>query len=274
MSRNDSPLIEPKFPRSFSHLYSVKFCLTPPVIDPYLQPYMTDFPLPPSATKPANMITSEDIQFILSNELTEKQLANHDIVRFIMKYSVCRDIRQAAHESSLPIHKAAEYYSNKKVHAAITKILNLSVHKYGLDANAIVERIKEIAYFDPASLCNPDGSIKENLNDIPPEARRAIKKFKAKNLYSKDANNIPYVTGKLIEVEFWDKLKGNELLGRETDLFKETIKVTHDATQEMKDILLESKARAEQRAIESRNAQRQVLEISATSTMPVPTKGE
>ena len=56
-----------------------------------------------------------------------------------------------------------------------------------------------------------------------------------------------YVTGRIIEVEFWDKLKAAELLGREKDIFKETRKIELDATENMKDILLGGVDRANER---------------------------
>jgi len=121
--------------------------------------------------------------------------------------------------------------------------------KYGYDAHEVVERVKEIVQLDPGIFENPDGTFKTSLMQIPPEARRAIKKFKCKNIYENDPNGIPRVTGQLIEVELWDKMRATELLGREKNIFKETKVHQHDVTANMADVLLESKRRADERAL-------------------------
>lgn len=175
------------------------------------------------------------------------------VIGFISSYIYCRDIKQAALAANISYRDGQKIRHKKDIHAAIEKITDSAITKNNLHASEIVERVKEIAFFDPADLVNPDGSIKENMRDIPPEARRAIKKFKVKNLYEADANGIPKVIGKLVEVELWDKLKSNELLGREKNLFTEKSIVTHDVTSNMQTILLQAKERAEQRALEARN---------------------
>lgn len=119
------------------------------------------------------------------------------------------------------------------------------MHKYGYDAAEVVERVKEVSNVDPIELERPDGTFKTSMTEINPETRRAIKKFRAKNFYEKDPNGMPRLAGQIIEVEFWDKLKATELLGREKDTFKETRKVEHDVTGRMAEVLLESKRTAE-----------------------------
>ena len=116
-----------------------------------------------------------------------------------------------------------------------------------------------VTEIDPASLLNADGTFKENLNEVPPEVRRAIKKFKAKNLYEFDENGIKTTVGKLVEVEFFDKLKAAEMLGSEVDLFKKTTVMKHDVTDNMADVLLSAEKRAEER-IKARR-EREVIEL-------------
>lgn len=117
--------------------------------------------------------------------------------------------------------------------------------KHGYDASQVVARVKEMANFDPAELENEDGSFVESLRKLSFETRMAIKKFKAKNIYEKDPNGMDVVVGKLIEVEFWDKMRANELLGREKDLFVEKKKVEHGLSANMRDVLLESRRLAD-----------------------------
>lgn len=202
----------------------------------------------------------DDISFILQDTLTPGHYANAEVKRFIKAYLQCRDTRQAAKEAHVKHASALAMLQRQDIRNAIDKITDQALLRFGLDPNEIVEKVKEIAFFDPATLCKPDGTIIENMHEIPPETRRAIKKFTAENIYDKDPNGMPIIKGRLIKVEFWDKLRGNELLGREVDLFKETTKVTHDVSSNMKEILLESKARAEQRTLESRQVR--VIEIA------------
>lgn len=233
------------------------------------------FPKPPNAPPPQNPITNEDILFILKTELKPEHFENMQIVGFISHYLNCRDIKQAANSVNASFAQGREWRKRKDISTAIDKVTDTAVLKYNLDAGEIVERVKEISNLDPAELMRADGSFIDNLKDIPPETRRAIKKFKAKNLYEQDANGISQVVGKLIEVEFWDKLKGNELLGREKNLFTEKSVVTHDVTSNMMNILLQAKERSEQRALEARNhPSLKMIDVTPSdivpSTMPMP----
>jgi hypothetical protein len=65
------------------------------------------------------------------------------------------------------------------------------------------------------------------------------------------------------------------LLGRETNLFKETKVVTHDVTSKMKDLLLQSKERAEQRALEARNhPSLKMIDVTPKEVVVVQTNDE
>jgi hypothetical protein len=143
------------------------------------------------------------------------------------------------------------------VHECIRQLTEKAVLKYGFDSHDLVERVKEIVFWDPSDLYKPDGSFK-HIKDMKPETQRAIKKFKVKNLFGADSNGIPTVIGEVIEIELWDRLRSAEMLGRETGNFKETVKVEHDVTGNMRDILLDSRARAEARALES---SREVIDV-------------
>jgi predicted DNA-binding helix-hairpin-helix protein len=151
--------------------------------------------------------------------------------------------------------------NRKDVQECLAKITETAVLKYGLDPNEIVEKVKDVAYVDPAMLVDPKtGACYENMHDIPIEARRAIKKFVVENLYEKDHNGINVCIGRVVKVEMWDRLKAAEMLGREVNLFKETVVQQHDVTGNMKDILLESRKRAEERQLASGAAVPKLIE--------------
>ena len=53
------------------------------------------------------------------------------------------------------------------------------------------------------------------------------------------------IVGEIIEYEFYDKLKGIELTGKEKEMFKNTTRVEHAPTKEMAQLLLDSANRAD-----------------------------
>lgn len=190
--------------------------------------------------------------FILDNTLQEHHRRDPVVLNFIVAYINCRDVGQACKEVSIERKVGNALRKRHDIANAIVKITDHEIMKYGLDSHEIVEKVKEIAFVDVADLENADGTYKTSLKSIPPETRRAIKKFKVKNIYGLDTNGIPTVTGQLIDVEMWDKMRALDALGSEKKLFKETKVVEHGVTENMKDLLLESKERAEQAAIEAR----------------------
>lgn len=203
-------------------------------------------PLPTPEIKAAGeKLTETEVEMILRTSLLPHHREDANILKFIASYIRCRDAKQAAKEAGLHPVGGANLRNRVDIHLAITRLTEKAVMKYGFDASEMVERAKEIATFDPIELENEDGSFKTNMKDISPESRRAIKKFKAKNLYENDPNGMKVLVGQIIEVEMYDKLRGIELLGREKDIFKETKKVEHDVTGRMADLLLESKKRAD-----------------------------
>ena len=193
-----------------------------------------------------------EVDMILKTTLTSTHYHDPKVIHFIKSYLNCRDIRQAAKESNLTYHSGRAARNSPDVQAAIQLLTEKAIIKDGLDVGEIIEKVKEIMQVDIAEFQNPDGSYKNSLIEISPETRRAIKKFKVKNLYDFDPNGVKVKIGELIEVELWDKMKSIELLGREKGIFKETKKIEHDVTANMKELLLESRKRAETAAIESR----------------------
>ena len=204
---------------------------------------------------------AEDVSFILKTTLRREFLEDPNVLKFIYSYLRNRDVRQASKEAGIHVATGHALRRRKDVVSAITKVTECALHKYNFDASDVVEKVKEIVNVDIAEFQNPDGSFKDNLHQIPAEVRRAIKKFKAKNLYDFDANGMKVVVGRMIEVELWDKMKGAQMLGSEKGIFKETKVIEHDVTANMKEVLLESRERAEKAAMESRQ-EHKTIEIT------------
>lgn len=184
---------------------------------------------------------------ILQRTLRIDQLNNPQIIKFILAWTVTRSNPDAAEAAGFKRGTGSYWRGRPEIHKAIEEITAIAVVKHGYDASEMIERAKEIAGCDPLEMQNPDGSYKNRLSDVKPEVRRAIKKLKVKNLYGQDANGMAIVIGQIIDYEFWDKLKGIELLGSEKNIFKKTTVVQHDVTENMSSFLLESGRRADER---------------------------
>lgn len=194
--------------------------------------------------KDSGELELDEINFILNSCLKAAHRNDPKIIQFIDSFVKCKSIPQASEEVGIAPGIGFQWRHRKDISNCISKLYDKSTIKYGFDASELVERVKEMSEVDPIEFENPDGTYKTSLSQIAPEVRRAIKKFKVKNLYasSEDSNGMKsqIIVGQLIEVELYDKLKATELLGREKDLFKQTTKIQHDVTENMAATLLAS----------------------------------
>ena len=205
--------------------------------------------------------TKQDLEsetaFIIRTTLSPQDRIDPNILRFIDAYMVCRDSAQASHTAGIPTSAGLRLLRRSDIHECISKLTQKLVMKFGYDESEIVERVKEVAGIDPLDIYNDDGSFRKP-REIPAQVRRVIKKWKLKQTYLYDPNNQPIldaagkhmVEAEILEVEFWDKMKAVELLGREKSLFKENKTVIHDVGANMRSVLLDSTKRAEQKLIE------------------------
>lgn len=192
-------------------------------------------------------LTDDETLYIFKKHLRDDQLTDERVLKFILRYLECRNKSQAARDAGFESGRGYQLINRPEIFACIQALTAKLMMKYGYDAGEVIERVKEIAGIDPIVFENPDGSFKTHLSQIPPESRRAIKKFKVKNLYGEDPNGLRVIIGQLIEVELWDKLKSLEMLGREKNIMKETKKIEHDVTRNMAAVLLDSSRRASDR---------------------------
>lgn len=195
------------------------------------------------------LLDDDEQTFILDTTLKHTHRNDPEVIRFIEAFMRCKNIKQASAEAGIRPEKGYLIRHRKDVVNCIQRLTDKSAMKYGFDASEIMERTKEIVDFDPIAIQNPDGTFKDSLHDLDPEIRRNIKKLKCKNLYDtvEDINGIKkqIVVGKVIEYEFYDKLKAIDLAGKEIDMFKNTTKVEHSITKDMATILLASVKRGE-----------------------------
>jgi hypothetical protein len=205
-------------------------------------------------------LNHNEVNHILQTTLIVQHRNDPNILRFIAAYMKCRNTAQAAREAGLPVNAGRNLRNKPDIHAAIEALTSKSLMKHGFDAEEVVERVKEIAGVDPLEFMEPDGTVKP-LDKMSDEARRAIKSFTVRETWGEDMNGMRVQDGRIVKIELWSKEKALEFLGREKGLFKETKKVEHDVTRNMANILLESKARAEERKL-ALEAPKDVIEIT------------
>lgn len=186
----------------------------------------------------------KDTMYLLRKYLKPVHFNDNNILRLIRSYLLCRDFKQAAAEAGLEKRDARQLLNRPDIVEAIRRVDSVALMKHGFDGSEVVERVKEIMQVDLLEFEREDGTYKR-LRELSPELRRAIKKIKVRNEFGKDPNGMDVVTGEIIEIELWDKMKSVELLGREKDLFKETRKHEHDISNRMASVLLEARDRAE-----------------------------
>src|SRR5690554_3631050 len=182
-----------------------------------------------SQSQSLGLLDDDEQTFILDTTLKHTHRNDPEVIRFIEAFMRSKNIKQASAEAGIRPEKGYLIRHRKDVVNCIQRLTDKSAMKYGFDASEIMERTKEIVDFDPIAIQNPDGTFKDSLHDLDPEIRRNIKKLKCKNLYDtvEDINGIKkqIVIGKVIEYEFYDKLKAIDLAGKEIDMFKNTTKV-------------------------------------------------
>lgn len=217
-------------------------------------------PLPPLniAKRGDGTLTDNECTFILNATLKKKHREDPSVLAFIDEFIRCKNIAEASANAGISPKLGYMIRHRMDVATCIQKLIDKSTIKYGFDASEIMERTKEIVDFDPISMQNADGSFIDNLFDIEPAARRSIKKLKVQNLYnqSEDLNGIKkkIIIGKVIEYEFYDKLKAIDLVGKEKDLFKTTTRVEHTVTKDMASILLAAAQRGSQASVSYNNS--------------------
>lgn len=210
-------------------------------------------------------LTVDNIGTILSSTLLPQHREDPTVIKFINAYLTTRDLGDAAMVAGIDKRSARTLRDRQDIHKAIVAVTDAALLKYGLDPNEIVEKVKAVAFFDPIDLVNDDGTFKTNLHEMSPDARRAIKSLKIKTLYKTDMNGMKIKSGHVAEVTFWDKMKALEYLGREKSLFKETVKQEFDVTDNMKEVLLDSRNRSEERLARLR-ARGDEIDVSPNST--------
>jgi len=90
----------------------------------------------------------------------------------------------------------------------IKKELEKRSEKTGINAETVLKELHGLATFDPKDFLDLELKVR-SFDEIPPEARKAIKSFKVKTVAGE----------KEIHVTFYDRIAALELLGQHVGLF-------------------------------------------------------
>lgn len=183
------------------------------------------------------------INQILMNTLTPEHAMDPQVLKFLNSYIENWNTSDSAKVANLKTEQGKRILRKPDVQAAITRINETFGRRANYDAREILERVNEVAQFDPAECFNPDGTVKD-IKDMSGPARRAIKKLVVKEVWENDPNGVPVMTGFIKTIEFWDKMKGLELLGKDEGRFIDQSKVTHEIGGNLAAVLLSSERRA------------------------------
>lgn len=187
--------------------------------------------------------TALTINQILMNTLTPEHAMDPQVLKFLNNYIENWNTSDSAKVANLKTEQGKRILRKPDVQAAITRINETFGRRANYDAREILERVNEVAQFDPAECFNADGTVKD-IKEMSGPARRAIKKLVVKEVWENDMNGVPVMTGMIKTIEFWDKIKSLELLGKDEGRFIDQSKVTHEIGGNLAAVLLSSERRA------------------------------
>jgi len=202
---------------------------------------------------------------IINNTLLLEHALNPKVPAFIKNYLTYHSLADAARATRLDIKEARRIINKADVQDTIKAITSKWAKTTGFDSNELLERVDEVSSIDPVDLFNFDGTIKD-LHSLPRSMTRAIKKIKYKEFTEFDESNQEMKTGRIIDIEFHDKLKATELLGKHLSMFKDKVEVTHDIGKNMSDVLIK---RAEERMKSLNLDNHPALNAPVINTIPV-----
>lgn len=167
--------------------------------------------------------------------VTKKYAAKHEA--FAREYVIDLNAKQAAIRSGYSAKSAeqqgATLLSYPKVQARVQELLNKKMIRNEIKADDVLTRLDQIGGIDPALAYDENNCLK-NIHDIPLEVRKCIKSIKVREEF--DSKGIK--TGEVIDVTWWDKIKANELIGKNQGKFAEQLRISDERT--LSDIIVES----------------------------------
>lgn len=157
--------------------------------------------------------------------LTDRQ------AKFITEYCVDQHgtkaaIRAGYAESGAAV-EATRLLNNPKIRDAIQRRVNGEMDARGVKVRTVLNRLDDLASFDPLELIDPETNKMRPLAEIPVAIRRCIKDISVKEDL---VEGVPIA--ETTKITFHDRIKANELLGKYLHMFSDKLEVEHKHTLE------------------------------------------
>lgn len=144
----------------------------------------------------------------------QRRFAEH----YAMSGNGAESARLAGYAYKIARISAQEVLSNPNVVALVDELRKERLEQLGVRPDRVLEELSASAFVDPKDVFDEDGDLLP-VRRMPKVTRRAIKKIRIRKHFDKKTGE---QIGEDIDVEFNDKLRANEILGRHLGILKET----------------------------------------------------
>lgn len=168
---------------------------------------------------------------------------NYDIFcrEFAIDFNAARAARAAGYSEKAAKQQGHTLLTNTDLQTKIKEILQARIEKVEIRGEEVLRRLNDIGDFDPADCYDPENNTLKNIHEIPAHIRKCIKSIRVDEIFEYiDKEKIK--VGETTTVTFWDKVKSNELLGRNQKLFTDKLEVKD--TTKISETLAKARARA------------------------------
>lgn len=149
------------------------------------------------------------------------------VVELIADRQFCPTRAARAAGYKVPSVAADKLIKQPQIRAEIGKALHDRLVRCEITADSVLTHLVTALYLDPLTCFNTDGTIKE-LDQIPEEVRRCIKKLKVKTHTTEDGE-----TTTNIELEFMDKDTCMSLAMKHLGMLNEKLEVKHEVSSDL-----------------------------------------
>jgi phage terminase small subunit len=154
--------------------------------------------------------------------------------KFVHEYAIDQNGTQAAIRAGYTENGAAEtaYRLLRIVHIrnAVRRELNRHLSKRKIVAETVINRLDDLATVDPAE-CFSELNHVMKIHDIPLDVRRCIKEITVREEWDGQGRD-KTKAAEIVTVKFYDRVRANELLGKNLKMFSDSVDVNVKHTLE------------------------------------------
>lgn len=140
--------------------------------------------------------------------------------------------QRAGYSAKTATNKASALMKEPQVKAKIDQLLAARSKRVQVAADDVLERLDNIGGVDIAECFDANGALK-NIHDIPKELRKCIASIEVLEVeeFNRDTKQMEKI-GETKKIKFWDKIKANELIGRNLKMWTDRVEVSGKLTLE------------------------------------------